>query len=243
MDLGDERHRGLALCLAVAFLISFVVGTFFPYQGLPQPFIFLQPTVLILGLFSLRGISAWLGHVQTNWRGIVVWGVLGLTWMQVLLAFNFAFEETFSRNAVSALHELRASAQPDDVLAYLPADVTQKGVWSYTQQSTNFSIMAITGLDGYFSSKPYSIFNAVPGLKGSPAEVLAEAERLYLQRRTDIDSFINGDISAAASERLANDHVRWIVVSGDAIQKISSPCTPWRKTRDLVIYSLSSSYQ
>ena len=239
LDLGHEHHRGLALCLAVAFLISFAVGTFFPYRGLPQPFIFLQPTMLILGLFSLRAISAWVEHKQTNWRSMALWGVLALTWVQVLLAFNFSFKETIGQDSVSALQDVRATASPDDVVAYLPSDIEQKGVWSYAQQSTNFSIMAMTGLDGYFSSKPYSEFNAVPGLKGnSSAEILAKADRLYEQRQADVDSFIRGEFSTAASARLAADHVRWIVVSGDAMREISSPRVPWRRTRDIVIYEL-----
>ena len=242
LDLGHERHRGLALLLVVAFLISFVVGIFFPYQGMPQPFIFLQPTLMILGLFSLRGFSTWLKHSQSDWRTVFVLVMLGLTWLQVLVAFNFSFKETFSGNAFRALQDLRANADPDDVVAYLPSDITQKGVWSYTQQSTNFSIMAITGLDGYFSSQSYSQFNAVPGLKGNGSEeILRKAQRLYEQRRTNIDSFVYGDISSAASESLVADHVRWIVVSGDAMQKMSSRRTPWRVAQDIIIYRISNS--
>jgi len=100
--------------------------------------------------------------------------------------------------------------------------------------------MAMTGLDGYFSSAEYSEFAAVPGLSGStPADVLAQADRLYEQRRDDVGSFIKGGITDAASARLATDHVRWIVVSGDALQGISSSAKPWRKTREIAVYRLS----
>ena len=107
--------------------------------------------------------------------------------------------------------------------------------------------MALTGLDGYFSSETYTKFFAVPGLSGrNPAEVLAQAERRYEQRRDDVGSFVKGDIGEgdvvkndskdAAFARLADDHVRWIVVSGDALRGISSTVTPWRKTREIAVY-------
>jgi hypothetical protein len=240
IDLGEERHRGLAMLLAVVFALSFVIGTFFPYQGIPQPFIFLQPTFFILGFFSLRPIGAWLERNRTNWRAAALWGMLGLTWVQALMAFNFCYETSFGQDTVRALQDVRSTAMPEDVVAYLPSDLTQKPVWGYTQQSTNFAIMAMTGLDGYFSSQTYSRFNAVPGLSGkSPQEVMDKAEHLYEQRRADIESFVKGDITADATARLTNDHVRWIVVSGDAMQEISSSAIPWRRTRDIVVYWIS----
>jgi hypothetical protein len=108
------------------------------------------------------------------------------------------------------------------------------------EESTNFAIMAVTGLDGYFSSETYSKFFAVPGLRGrTRAEVLAQAERLYAQRRDDVGSFVKGDLDDAGSARLAKDHVCWIVVSGEALQGISSSATPWRKTREMAVYRFS----
>jgi hypothetical protein len=138
------------------------------------------------------------------------------------------------------LEDVHLTATPDDVIAYQPSYITQRGIWGYTQYSTNYAVMAMTGLDGYFSSQTYSKFNAVPGLSGkTPEEVMSKAERLYEQRLADIESFIKGNITADASARLADDHVRWIVVAGDAMQGITSPATPWRKTREVAIYRLS----
>jgi hypothetical protein len=240
LDLGEERRRGIAALLAVVFVISFVIGTFFPYQGFGVAIIFLQPTFWILGLFSLRPIGHWLERNQPSWRALALWGVLGLIWVQALLAFNFSYETTLSQETIRALQDVHAIAAADDVVAYLPSDITQNGVWGYTQSSTNFAVMALTGLDGYFSSETYSIFNAVPGLSGkSSKEVLDQAERLYQQRRDDIDSFVRGPMSAYAATRLANDHVRWIVVMGDAMREISTPVAPWRKTSEIVVYRLS----
>ena len=240
LDLGEERHRGLAALLTVVFVMSFVVGTFFPYQGVGVAIIFLQPTFWILGLFSLRPVGDWLERNGPSWRALALWGVLGLTWVQALLAFNLSYEATFSRDTIRALQEIHATASPEDVVAYLPSDITQKGVWGYTQSSTNFAIMALTGLDGYCSSETYSIFNAVPGLSGkSSAEVLDNAERLYEQRRDDVDSFVRGSMSADAATRLTNDRVRWIVVLGDAMQEISTRVAPWRKTSEIAVYRLT----
>ena len=240
LDLGEERHRGIAALLAVVFVISFVIGTFFPYQGFGVAIIFLQPTFWILGLFSLRPIGHWLERNQPSWRALALWGVLGLTWIQALLAFNLSYKTTFSQETMHALQDVRATAPPDDVVAYLPSDIVQQATWGYSQGSTNFAIMALTGLDGYCSSQTYSVYGAVPGLSGkSPAEVMDKAERLYEQRRADVDSFVRGSMSADAAARLTNDHVRWIVVFGDAMREISTPVIPWRKTRQIAIYRLS----
>ncbi len=239
-DLGEERHRGLAIMLALAFAISFVVGVFFPYQAVDIGIIFLQPTFWMLGLFALRPLDAWLTRNRGNWRAAVLWGILGLTWAQALMSFNFSCEAVFDAATTRALLDVRDASAPDDVVAYLPTTLTAKPIWGYPEQSTNFSIMAMTGLDGYFSSEEYSIFHAVPGLSGSTrAEVLAKAERLYQQRRADIDLFIKGEITEDASRRLENDHVRWIVVSGNAPRDISSSITPWRRTDEVVIYRLA----
>jgi hypothetical protein len=237
LDLGGGLHRGIALVFVIVFALSLAIGTFFPYQGIGIAVAFLQPTLWALGLFSLRPIDAWLERNRGNWRPMALWAMLGLTWVQSPLAFNFSCKVAFSQDAARALQDIRLAAAPDDVVAYLPSDLTARAVWGHPEQSTNFAIMAMTGLDGYFSSETYSKFSAVPGLGGrNPAEVLARAERLYEQRRDDVGSFLKGDITNAASARLASDHVRWIVVCGDAMQRISSSTTPWRETRGIVVY-------
>jgi hypothetical protein len=240
-DLGGERHRAIAMMFAITFALSFVVGTFFPFQGVGGiAIVFLQPTLWILGLFSLHPIDAWLERNRGNWRPVVLWGMLGLTWVQALGAFNFSCKTAFGEETVRALQDIRSEAAPDDVVAYLPSDLTARPIWGHAEDTTNFSITAMTGLDGYFSSKTYSISFAIAGLSGNnPAEMLAQAERVYEQRRNDVGSFVQGDITDAASARLARDHVRWIVVSGDALQGISSSATPWRKTREIAVYRFS----
>jgi hypothetical protein len=97
----------------------------------------------------------------------------------------------------------------------------------------------MTGLDGYFSSERYSISFATPGLSGSnPSDVIAQAQRLYENRHEDVSSFLKGNLAEAASARLVRDQVRWIVVSGDAMEGISFSPTPWRKTREIVVFRL-----
>lgn len=239
ISLGEERHRGLALLLLIVFTFSFLIGTFFPYQGSGEAIIFLQPTFSILALFALHPIGAWVERNRGNWREAVLWGMLGLTWVQALVAFNFGSEAVFSRETVHLLQAIRLASAPDDVVAYLPSHLRERPIWGGEAESTNFSIMAMTGLDGYFSAERYSKFSAVPGLAGSsPEEILAKAKRLYEQRRDDIGSFIKGDITTAACSRLAEDHVRWIVVSDDALQSISSAAKPWGTTPQIVVYRL-----
>ncbi len=239
-DLGEERHRGIAMVFGLVLALSFAIGTFFPYQGMGIVFAFVQPTAWTLGLFSLHPIDAWLERNRGNWRPFALWAMLGLTWVQSLGAFNFSSKVAFSEDTAHALQDVRLAAAPDDVIAYLPSDLTAKAIWGYPRESTNFAIMAMTGLDGYFSSESYTKFSAVPGLSGrNPADVLAQAERLYEQRRDDVESFVKGDIKDAASARLATDHVRWVVVSGDALQSASSTATRWRGTREIAVYRLS----
>jgi hypothetical protein len=240
LDIGGERNRGLALVCGITFALSFIIGTFFPFQGGDIAIIFLQPTLWILGLFSLHPINEWLERNRGRWPPVALWGLLGLTLVQALCAFNFSSKATFSQDTAQALQDIRAAAAPDDVVAYLPSSLTEKAIWGHSRDSTNFAIMAMTGLDGYFSSEAYSIFFAVSGLDGhSPAAVLAQAKRLYQQRRDDVASFVKGDINDAASARLEKDHVRWIVVSGDELPSISSSSIPWRKTREIVVYRFS----
>jgi hypothetical protein len=240
MDLGEARSRPVAMVFALTFGLSFVIGTFFPYQAFGGVgIVFLQPTLWILGLFALRPINTWMERGTANWRGVAVWGILGLTWLQALGAFNFSNKVAFGEDTARALQDIRLTAAPDDVVAYLPTELAASPIWGSPVQSTNFAVMALTGLDGYFSSETYSKFFAVPGLSGrDPAEVLAQAERLYEQRRDDVESFVRGDIKEATSARLADDHVRWIVVSGNALQGISPSAAPWEKTREIAVYRL-----
>ena len=238
LDLGRDGHRGLAVVLAVAFVLSFAIGMFFPYQAFGGVgIVFLQPTLWILGLFSLRPLDAWLQHKDGRWRAVAVWGVLGLTWVQSLAAFNFSQKVAFDEGTAHTLQDVRIAAAPDDVVAFLPTTLIASPIWGHAEESTSFSVTAMTGLDGYFSSETYSRFHAVPGLRGrDPAQVLKEAEDLYAQRRGDIESFIRGDITEAASARLARDRVRWIVVLGDTAQGVSSSATAWRKNREITVY-------
>jgi hypothetical protein len=239
LSLGDVRHSGLAALFAIVFALSFVIGVFFPYQGMGEAIIFLQPTFWILVFFSLRPIGGWLERNRGNWREAVLWGMLGLTWVQAIVAFNFCCEAAFSQETIHILQNIRLAAAPDEVVAYLPDRLREKPIWGEEEESTNFSVMALTGLDGYFSSEPYSVFSAVPGLAGrTPAEILAKAKRLYETRRDDIESFVRGNITAAACTRLAEDHVRWIVISSDAVRSITSAVAPWRRTDEIVVYRL-----
>ncbi len=239
-DLGEQLLRGLAIVLAITFALNFAIGTFFPYQGTGIAVAFLQPPLWILGLFSLRPIHAWLERNRANWRPLALWGMLALTWVQALGAFNFSSKATFSQETVHALQDVHSAAAPDDVVAYLPSDLIETAIWGRAMESTNFAIMAMTGLDGYFSSPDYSRFSAVPGLQGaSQADVFAQADHLYQQRHDDVGSFLRGNIDGAASARLARDRVHWIVASGYAAPDILSSAIPWRKTNELVVYRIS----
>ncbi len=61
LDLGEDRRRAMAMVFALAFALSFVIGMFFPYQAFGGVgIVFLQPTLWILGLFSLRPINTWI---------------------------------------------------------------------------------------------------------------------------------------------------------------------------------------
>ena len=168
-----------------------------------------------------------------------MWGILGLTWVQALGAFNFSHKVVFSQDTAQALHDVRTAAAPDDVVAYLPSELTARPIAGSPQESTNFAIMAMTGLDGYFSTEAYTKFFAVSGLSGrNSAEVLVQGEGLYQQRLENVRSFAKGDSNGAAAARLVRDHVGWIVVSGAALPGITSSATPWQKTREIAIYRL-----
>jgi hypothetical protein len=240
LDLGEERYRGIAMVLAIVFVSSFVIGTFFPYNALGGiAVIFIQPTLWILGLFSLRPIHFWLERNRGSLQPIILWSILGVTWVQALVSFNFSHKITFSSDTARVLADVRSVAAPDEVVAYLPSNVTQSAIWGHAGESTNFATTALTGLDGYFSSETYSTAFAVPGLNGrNRADVLARATQLYEQRSDNIQSFVNGNINELGFAYLHRDHVCWIVVAGKALQQVSSLATPWRKTRDLVVYSL-----
>jgi hypothetical protein len=240
LDLGDERHRGIAMVLAMVFVFSFVIGTFFPYNALGGiAVIFIQPTLWILGLFSLRPIHSWLERNRGSLQPFILWSVLGVTWAQALLSFNFSHKLAFDGDTARVLADIRSVAAPDEVVAYLPSNVTERAIWGHPGESTNFATMALTGLDGYFSSETYSTAFAVPGLSGrNPADVLAQATHLYEQRSDNIQSFVKGNINEPGFAYLRRDHVCWIVVAGRALQQVSSLAAPWRKTRDLAVYSL-----
>ena len=216
------------MVLALGFALSFVIGTFFPYQAFGGVgIIFLQPTLWILGLFTLRPINTWMEQGRGSWRAIALWGILGLTWVQALGAFNFSYKVAFDKDTTRALQEIRLTAAPDDVVAYLPSELTATPIAGSPQQSTNFAMMALTGLDGYFSSEPYTKFLAVSGLSGrNPAEVLEQAEDLYRQRLEDVSSFAKGDRNGAAADRLSKRPCSMDRGVGRCIQDVPSSATP-----------------
>jgi len=239
-DLGEPRHRSFAMMLAIALVLSFLVGTFFPYKALGGvAVIFVQPTLWILGLFSLIPIVTWLERHKASVWPFALWGLLGIAWLQALGAFNFGRRATFNGETVNALAEIHTLAPSDQVVAYMPSGLIEDPVLGRASETTNFTISALTGLDGYVSSETYSIAFAVPGLHGrDDADVLEQAKRIYEQRRADVQSFLDGTISDAGYGRLSKDRVCWIVASGDALQHLSTTLTPWRKTPDTAIYRL-----
>ncbi len=238
-DLGGKSHRALATVLAVAFVVSLIIGLFLSQPGTSVAIIFLQPTVWILSLFALHPVYAWLVRNSRNWRGVALWGVLGLTWVQALAVFNFSHKASFSRDTVQTFQDIRGAADASDVVAYLPSSLVEEPIWGYRGYSSNFTIMAMTGLDGYYLSEAYFTPFAVPSLTGKNAQdVLEKAKDLYQQRQLLIETFVKGDISDSGLAQLANDHVRWIVVSGEALGEISSSVVPWRKTAQVIVYRL-----
>jgi hypothetical protein len=238
LDLGEARHRGFALMLAIVFVFSFATGTFFPYNALGGvAIIFIQPTLWILGVFSLRPIHAWVEKKRGTWGPFAFWGVLAFVWLQALGSFNFGGKVAFSQEAVQALRQIRSESTPDQVVAFLPTEVTHRPILGQAYQSTNFAITALTGLDGYFSSDGYTISFAVPSLRGKdPAQVLEQAEQVYQRRRCDVESFLVDDARNGASGRLAKDHVAWIVITGDAVPH--STANSWAKTPDITVYRI-----
>jgi hypothetical protein len=241
LDIGGTQHRGIATVLVTVFLLSFVIGTFFPYKALGGiAVVFIQPTLWILGLFSLYPIGKWLQRNHGNWRPIALWGMLALTWIQTLAAFNLGHKAVFSRDTVSVLQEIRLAAAPDDVVAYLPSGITQQPIWGPAAETTTFAITAFTGLDGYVSSETYTTAFAVPGLRGGDeAQLLAQAEQIYKQRRSDIEAVVKGDLHDPAAARLLGDHVRWIVISTQNLHPGGSSPGSWKETADVAVYRLS----
>jgi hypothetical protein len=229
------------MLLALVFVVSFIVGTFFPYNALGgEAIIFLQPSIWILALFSIRPIDDWFTRHRGSWATVALWCVLVMTWIQALASFNFAHRAEFNQATTQALQDVHAAAGHEDVVAYLPSGLIERPIFGFPSVSTNFAITAMTGLDGYFSGETYSTYFAVPGLSGAtPADIVAEAKRLYEQRVADVNSFLSGDISNAGRARLQNDHVHWIVVSDEALRDVSPSVTPWRRTGEIVIYHLS----
>jgi hypothetical protein len=239
-DLGEEGRRSLAIVLAISFVSSFIVGTFFPYKALGGvAIIFIQPTLWILGLFSLVPIVAWLERKKRTLWPLALWGLLGIAWLQALCAFNFGRRVVFSSETVNALREIRSAAPSDEVVAYVPSGLIESPVLGHATETTSFAITALTGLDGYVSSETYSIAFAVPGLHGrDDSDVLAQAKQIYDQRRDDVQSFLDRKINDAGYDRLAKDRVCWMVASGDVLQHLSTALTPWRRTPDMAIYRL-----
>jgi hypothetical protein len=238
LDLGEDRVA-VASVLAVTFAISFVIGTFLPYPGSTIAIVFLQPTLWILGLFALRPLDGWLERSTGEWRGLALWAILGLTWVQALVAFNFSHKASFSKDTAEALWDIRQASAANDVVAYSQSNLIEEPIWGDAAPSSNFSIMAMTGLDGYYLSEAYFTPFVVPGLRGrSATDVLAEAKSLYHQRHDDTEAFIKGSITSEGLARLANDHVRWIVASGEDLGEIPSSMKCWRRTRQVVIYHL-----
>ncbi|HEY8671621.1 MAG TPA: hypothetical protein VIL63_12315, partial [Terriglobales bacterium] len=177
-------------------------------------------------------------HKASLWP-VVLWGLLGIAWVQALGAFNFGRSAVFSGETVNALAEIRSATPPDEVVASMPSGLIESPVLGHATETTNFAITAFTGLDGYVSSETYSTAFAVPGLHGrDDADVLAQAKQIYEQRRGDVQSFLDGTISDDGHKRLAQDGVCWIVASGDASQHPSAALKPWRRTPDMAFYRL-----
>jgi hypothetical protein len=238
-NIGNAHNPALAGVLAITFVISFVVGTFFPFKALGGiAVVFIQPTLWILAFFSLVPIGAWLQRKSRNWLSITVWALLTVTWIQALGAFNFGREILFSHETADVLRDIQATANPDDVVAFMPTGLLQKPVWGRALETTNFSVTALTGLDGYFSSESYTTSFAVAGLQGrNEQEVLTTAEQLYLQRKSNVEAFLRTN-DGGSSARLLQDHVHWIVILGDAAPNSPDSPTPWRRTADLAVYRL-----
>lgn len=239
-DLGEERHQAIATVLATAFVISFVIGLFLPYPGSTIAIVFLQPTLWIAALFALHPIHEWLERNAGRWPGLALWAILGLTWVQALLAFNLAHRASFDRDTAEALWQIQRDSAPDDVVAYTQSRLTEEPVWGGPVVSSNFSIMAMTGLDGYYLAENYFIPFAVAGLAlRDGSDGVAEAKHLYQQRHEDTEAFIKGAITEQGRARLARDRVRWIVVSGEELGEASNAQNLWRRTGQVVIYQLS----
>ena len=239
-DLGNPRFSGFAMTLSVVFALSFLIGTFFPYKALGGvAIIFIQPTLWILGLFSLAPLVSWLERKKLGFWPFVVWGLLGIAWLQALGAYNFGRRASFTAKSMDVFREIRASATPDEVVAHLPTNLIENPMLGNGSDSTDFTIMALTGLDGYFSSEAYSTSFAMAGLQGrDDSDALAQALDLYNQRREDVQTFLNGNISETGTERLAKDHVCWVLLSRNSLQEADAGLRPWRRTQDLAVYRL-----
>ena len=238
-ELAGAKHRGIALLLAFAFALSFIVGAFFTYRGVAgvgAGIIFLQPTLWMLGLFSLHPLQAWLQRGRELWRPVVLWGLLGLTWVQSLVAFNLGSKVTFSPASVKILSEIGSVSSPDDVVVYLPTTRKSRPILGNSEQFSDYAIMAMTGLDGYFGAKSNSLYYAVPGLAGATgSEILGEADKLYRQRMNDVAAYLSGNPDQALLKRFANDKVRWIVLSEGA-PFASADLKTWRRSDQVTVY-------
>jgi hypothetical protein len=241
-EIAGLSHRGLGIMFAAAFVLSFMIGVFYTFQaigGAPAEKTLLQPTLWILGIFSLQPILSWLERGRRALRAIVLWGMLALTWVQSLAAFHFTQKVAFSANTEALFRDIRSASSPDDVIVYLPVDRVGTPILGEPQKFADFAVTAMTGLDGYFSNETYSVSYALSGLHGSTAtEVLAAAGALYRQRMGDVEAYLQGDADSAALARLNRDNVRWIVLSEGSPRELAPALKPWRQNPEVVVYKL-----
>jgi hypothetical protein len=241
-QIAGVSHRGIGILFAATFVLSFIVGTFFTYQGVSgsgNDIIFLQPTLWILSLFALYGIMSWLERGSSLWRPVALWGMLGLTWVQALVFFNFSHKVLFSAETVSIFNDIKSETSPNDVVAYLPTSRVGTPILGPSSEFSEYAITAMTGLDGYFSSETMSKFYAVPGIEsGAGLEVLETADELYRLRVSDVEAYLKGNADTAVLNRLNQDHVRWIVLSNHAASNVSAQLKAWRRDAEIAVYKL-----
>jgi hypothetical protein len=241
-QIAGLAHRGVGMLLAVAFALSFALGTFFTFHdigGAPAEKILLQPTLWMLGIFALQPLLSWVERGRRSWRAVALWGMLGLTWLQSLAAFGFSQKVAFSAATAAAFRDIRAAASPDDVIVYLPVSRRATPILGAPREFLDFAVMAMTGLDGYFSDQAFSVSYALAGIAGNSApEISAAAAALYRQRTGDIDAYLNGNADSATLERLSHDNVRWIVLGDGAPRGLSPALRPWRQDTEVSVYRL-----
>jgi hypothetical protein len=241
-QIAGLAHRGVGTMLAVAFALSFSLGTFFTFHdigGAPAEKILLQPTLWMLGIYALQPLLSWLERGRRSWRGVALWGMLGLTWVQSLAAFGYSQKVAFSADTASAFRDIRAAASPDDVIVYLPVSRRATPILGAPHEFLDYAVMAMTGLDGYFSDQAFSVSYALAGIAGNSAsEISAAAAALYRQRTGDVDAYLKGNADSATLDRLSHDNVRWIVLGDGAARDLSPALRPWRQNPQISVYRL-----